>query len=736
MTTTTVRPIDRVLDALGYTGARDGGQYKCTCPTHQDDKESLSVTVTPQGVVLLHCFAKCDSAAIVKAMGLTFVDLSPAKEAKAEKVKRSIVAEYDYTDAMGKRLYQVVRYVPKDFKQRRPGPNGDWVWSLKGVQRVLYELPRLLESDPEQWVYIVEGEKDADNLNRRGLIATTAAQGVDKWEPHFNQWLAGRRVCILPDNDEPGIKHAHNVAAHLLPGAACVRLVELADLPPKGDVSDWLSLGHTVAELDMLVEAATNYIAPLPTAPASHLYTNGKSHDTGATSMLVDHPTHDHGNAEVVEALNPGRFAFCNELGWVRHIGTHWDTQNAEFEVHRAITKALIKRRMAAVEAEREDIVKGTIPNESRKNAVKGMYRDLVAVALREFDNDPNVLNCANGVIDLRSGQLVAHGPSNRFTYCVQTAYDPAADRAPWINFLTGSVGDYSEISDWLQMAFGYSITGLTREECMFYVHGPSRSGKGTFTQAALTLLGSPLARGVDFTTFTRARDGDSQNFDLAPLRPARFISASESGRYASLNEAVVKNITGNDPITAAYKHRDQFTYTPQFKIWLSSNHPAKGDVDDDAFWGRLRVIKFPISHLGNEDKRLKWHMSSPAVLPGVLAWAVEGARQWYASPQGLITPYAVDSATRLQRSELDHVQQWLDECVKPLSGEATTVPTLYASYKTWCDDNGQTPKKAGAFGRALVAKGFDSTTKRIGEKVHRAYKGLVLQDSIAVGQG
>lgn len=734
MTVTSLRPIDRVLDALRYNGQRSGQSFKCLCPTHDDGKESLSVTEGKGGVVLLHCHAGCDTRKIVEALGLTFADLNPAKaEAKKQPAKRTIVATYDYIDAAGKMLYQVVRYVPKDFRQRQPDGKGDWVWNLKGVDHVLYRLPALLESSPDLWVFIVEGEKDADNLNRLNLIATTNAQGADKWEPHFNQWLTDRRVCILPDNDDPGRKHAHTVAAQLLPVARQVRVLELPGLAAKGDVSDWLSLGHTAEQLLALVEASTDYIAPLPTQTPAHTYSNGTPRPDDVSHMLLEQPIHDHANAEVVNALYPGRFAFCNELGWMRYADTHWETQNAEFEANRCITRALIRRRMAAVEAEREDIVKGTVPNESRKNAVKGMFRDMVAVTLNEFDKDPNVLNCANGVIDLRTGNLIAHGPSNRFTYCVQTPYLPTADTDFWLSFLQNGVGHYGEIGDWLQMAAGYSITGLTREECMFYVEGPTRSGKGTFAQALLTLLGSPLARGVDFSTFTRARDGDSQNFDLAPLRPARFISASESGRYAALNEAVVKNITGNDPITAAFKHRDMFTYTPQFKIWLFSNHPVKGDVDDDAFWGRLRVIRFPNSHLGNEDKTLKWRMSSPEILPGILAWAVEGARRWYAAKQGMTTPFAVHSATQQHRIDLDHIQQWLEECTVPGSEEAVTVPNLYKSYESWCEDNGHTPKKAVAFGRALVAKGFEQCQKRIGGKPHRAYRGLILQSTLEI---
>lgn len=722
----TTRPIDRVLDALHYAGARDGHEFMCHCPAHEDGKASLSVTEGDDHRALLHCQAGCDTANILAAVGLRFADLFPPKEPKAtpRRAKREIVATYDYTDDAGNVLYQAVRFEPKEFRQRQPGADGEWVWNLQGITRVLYALPRLRQTPADQWVYVVEGEKDADALNGRGLTATTAAMGAGKWRAEYNEPLRDRRVCILPDNDEPGRKHAEEVARHLAGIAAQVKIIELPNLPPKGDVSDWLAMGHPAAELAALADAA-------PSAPA-----NDKAQgDEQTEAMLIGHPTHDHGNAQVTDALNRGLFAYCNELGWIRHTGTHWDAQNAEFDVNRAITDTLIRRRVAAVAAQREDIVKGTAPNEARKNAVKGMYRDIVAVRLGEFDNDPDVLNCANGVIDLRTGQLVAHGPSNRFTYCVQTPYTPTANRDPWLNFTADAVGDYRDVADWYQMLWGYSLTGRTNEEIMIYLRGPARSGKGTTTQVALTLLGSPLARGVDFNTFTKAREGDSQNFDLAPLRPARFISASESGRYTALNEAVVKNITGNDPITAAYKHRDPFTYTPQFKIWLSSNHPVKGDVDDDAFWGRIRVIEFPNSHLGHEDKQLKWRMSSAAVLPGVLAWAVEGARRWYESfPQGLVTPKAVANNTREHRAELDHIQQWLDECATLAPDGAVTVPTLYKSYETWCEENGHTPKKNAAFGRGLVSKGFEATAKRIGDKVQRAYRGLILQGTIFEG--
>ena len=446
-------------------------------------------------------------------------------------------------------------------------------------------------------------------------------------------------------------------------------------------------------------------------------------------SILLQWPVHDHGNASVVKALFPGAFAYCKALGWLAYDGTHFARENGEALVNRAITETLIRRRMAAVRADRNDVVKGTTPNAAKKIAVKHMLQDLVLASVGDFDAHPDLLNCANGVVDLRTGTLVAHSPSNRFTYCAPTPYEPAAQSELWLKFLAESVGDYDQIAAWLQMALGYSISGRTREDVFFYVYGPTRSGKGTFESAKLNMLGDPLAQAVDFRTFTSRRDGDSQNFDLAPLRAARMISAFESGRYSQLNEATVKRITGGDPVTTCFKYHDTFSYVPHYKVWLSSNHPIKGDVDDDAFWGRANVICFPHSHLGQEDKTLRERMSEPETLRAILAWSVEGARRWYASPDGLMTPHAVHAATQQQRSQLDYVQQWLDECARPQADGIVLNAGLYNSYQAWCKANGRLPKASAELGRSLAAKGFEPCYKKVGSKSCRAHRGLVLID-------
>lgn len=179
---------------------------------------------------------------------------------KASKTPAKIVAVYDYRDEASELLMQVVRMEPKTFRQRRPEGNG-WSWSVKDVRVVPYRLPELLAA-PDSVVYLVEGEKDADRLASLGPVATCNAGGAGKWRKEHSEFLRGRSVVILPDNDQAGQLHAVKVAKTLRGIAADVRIVTLPGLDEKGDVSDWLDAGGTVEELALMHSAAA------PTAPA------------------------------------------------------------------------------------------------------------------------------------------------------------------------------------------------------------------------------------------------------------------------------------------------------------------------------------------------------------------------------------------------------------------------------------------------------------------------------------
>ena len=254
--------VSNILTKLEHV-RKTGGGWQAQCPAHEDRQASLSVSTGDDGRVLLHDHAGCTPETIVGKLGLTMRDLMPDsngndRHAGNGKPETGIVATYDYRDEQGELLYQVVRMVPKDFRQRKPKAGGGWDWSLKGVKRVLYRLRELLAAVLTTIVFVVEGEKDADNLVKRGLVATCNAGGADdgkgsKWLRDFNQYFKGRRVVILPDKDKPGRKHAQHVAAGLQGIATEIKVVEL---PGDGkDVSDWFEAGGTAEELLRIVEA-------------------------------------------------------------------------------------------------------------------------------------------------------------------------------------------------------------------------------------------------------------------------------------------------------------------------------------------------------------------------------------------------------------------------------------------------------------------------------------------------
>lgn len=424
------------------------------------------------------------------------------------------------------------------------------------------------------------------------------------------------------------------------------------------------------------------------------------------TGILLSLPQTDEGNAQSVFRGFPDKYLYCDAYGWMVYTGTHWESENAEAALDRDIINILALREQLI--REKGDDPRGKVlGNAANVRGTKTMLQSLVTISVKEFDNEPDMLNCKNGVIDLMTGELWEHEPTQRFTYCIRRNYDPAVDFSDWKKWLTETVKGGAEVADYLQMAVGYSLTGYTKEEVLFYLFGPPRSGKGTFTETLTHMLGTPLAKEVDFQTFAERRNGDNQNFDLAPLKPTRFVAASESGKYQQLNAPRVKAITGGNDVHCAFKHKDFFSYRPQFKIWLSSNNNVNADVDDSAIWARLRVLEFPNSHVGKEDKSLKQRMKTDKNLDAVFSWAVWGAVRWFMSEGGLHVPDVVQETTNRARTSVDYVQQFIDEALTEDENCYITNAQLYADYKAWCIDNGVTPKFKRSLSLALSAKGY-----------------------------
>lgn len=224
---------------------RSGNGWSARCPAHDDGRASLRVWVADGGDLRLKCFAGCGFAEIIAAMG---IDKDECNAERSRRVSKE-VAHYDYRDEDGNLLFQVVRFEPKDFRQRVPNGNG-WTWGMNGVRRVLYRLPELVK-EPTRNVLLVEGEKDVDRLMKEKFLATCNPMGAGKWEPGYTESLKGRSVIVIPDADKSGEDHSQNVIRQLTP-VANVCMVRL----DKKDVSEWFNAGHTAAELKELCKAA------------------------------------------------------------------------------------------------------------------------------------------------------------------------------------------------------------------------------------------------------------------------------------------------------------------------------------------------------------------------------------------------------------------------------------------------------------------------------------------------
>ena len=259
------------------------GKAKALCPFHSDHDPSLHINLNSKTYFCQACKAGggvLDFIATKKQLTIgeaaklakSWVNLPPANVIKFQPTtppkatytpnSRDITAIYDYPD------YQVVRYEPpnfeKTFRQRRPDGHGGWIWNMEGIRLRLYQESELHEAET---VFIVEGEKDVETLKTHGIIATCNTGGAGKWLDEHSPILAGKEVIILQDNDEAGRNHTAQVAASLDGYAAPIKIVELPDLPEKGDITDWLEAGNDIYKLWQLIRAAPEYLPQPESGP-------------------------------------------------------------------------------------------------------------------------------------------------------------------------------------------------------------------------------------------------------------------------------------------------------------------------------------------------------------------------------------------------------------------------------------------------------------------------------------
>ena len=250
----------------------NGATLAARCPAHEDSRASLSVKEAGDGKLLVHCHAGCEPEAICAALGVKLADLFNGKPHR-NGGKRTPVACYDYTSESGQLLFQVCRFEPKDFRQRRPDatqPSG-WTWKTAGVRRVLYRLPETLTGVQRgEVIHLAEGEKDVAALVQAGFAATCNPGGGGKWRPEYTATLKGAAVVIVADKDKTGRDHAADVAAKLQGVAASVKVIELPDTggEPVKDAADFFAAGGTAADFKAICANAREWTPEAQPPPA------------------------------------------------------------------------------------------------------------------------------------------------------------------------------------------------------------------------------------------------------------------------------------------------------------------------------------------------------------------------------------------------------------------------------------------------------------------------------------
>jgi putative DNA primase/helicase len=438
----------------------------------------------------------------------------------------------------------------------------------------------------------------------------------------------------------------------------------------------------------------------------------------------------DSGNAERFAQQHREWARYCWAWrSWLLWTGTHWrrDEGDGALRLAKAVAKNIyLEVEHAPSPAERERIAKWAIATESEKRlrAMLALAQAEPAIPVRpeELDVDPWALNVQNGTLDTRTSVLRAHRREDLISRCLPVMYDPAATCPLWRATLERILDGHADLIRYFQKAIGYSCTGDTTEQVLFVLWGAGANGKTTILSTAATLLG-------DYALSTRpetfmVKNGDGIPNDVAQLKGRRLVIAVEAEAGQRLAEGLVKSMTGGgDTLTARFMRAEFFQFTPTFKIFLATNHKPAIRGTDHAIWRRIRLLPFTVTIPdGEQDRQLPEKLK--AELPGILAWAIEGARRWHA--EGLGVPDVVRVATEVYRADMDILGDFLrDRCVLEADAQVA-AGELFQAYESWSHSAGEKALSGRTFGLRLKDRGF--VPIRIGVESSQGWTGLRLR--------
>lgn len=332
-----------------------------------------------------------------------------------------------------------------------------------------------------------------------------------------------------------------------------------------------------------------------------------------------------------------------------------------------------------------------------------------IPVIPANLDRNRWLLNVQNGTINLRTGEFYGHRPSDLITKIAPVEYDPDARSLLWDRFLMEIMGDDARLVDYLHRAAGYAISGVIREHVFFFLYGTGRNGKTTWLNTIQTILGD-YATEIDSDILISQAMGAAQHpTGLTELEGRRFIVANEVEDGKRLAEALVKKLTGGNPIQARKMHKDFYTFLPSHHIFLAANHKPEIRGADPGIWRRVKLIPFTVSFdpeiQGGRKPDLELEEKLVDEGPGILNWLISGCRAW--QEKSLAEPPPIRSVMTEYRQEMDTLGWFLeDRCYQDENGREE-ISELYTHFKQWCDRTGVFPISIRRFSSQLGDRGF-----------------------------
>ncbi|WP_330479774.1 phage/plasmid primase, P4 family [Streptomyces platensis] len=516
--------------------------------------------------------------------------------------------------------------------------------------------------------------------------------------------LRGKRVIVAGDNDTAGDGFtkrlvdglsAHGITPHAL------------TIPHAGDdLTDWRarSVNDFKPALDAAVRAAVPAQADTPAL--TDIDPGVLAPDPETVQRITDlyyDALKSYGASDVLNAyltvnFAEGKIKYAPGLGFVVWTGRVWQRSDTKVRqtVHfigRALMAAAKEKTAEKAPDQKED------PGEGLRKAAKGFTTrrkidDLMAelqsvpavyVSHVDFDHQPDLLSFRNGTVDLHTGQLREHRKEDLLTYCLDIDYRPDAQAPRWERFLEEIFPGMPEMPSYMQRLTGFGATGHTSEQCFAVLWGKGANGKSIFTDT-LTNIFRPITTTTPFSTFEEKSSGGIPN-DIAALRGARYVMASEGESGKPMSEAVLKRVTGKDEISARFLRQEFFTFKPTFLLMLATNFKPKFRGQDDGLWRRVKLVPFK-RFFTPEERDYTLDQTLAAEAEGIAAWVVRGAMQWYQS--GLQDPERIREATVEYRRTSDAMAGFFPGVLETCEdGCEMTAGEAYQAYKQWCEAEG-----------------------------------------------